>query len=718
MSPRLLLIVIATEMDIVLVRTRTRRMAELIGFDAQDQTRITTAVSELARNAFEYARGGQVEFELVADKTPQTFVVTVRDKGPGIASLSSILAGLHKSATGMGLGLLGAQRLMDEFHVDAVPGRGTTVRVGKYLPSRAPRITAAALKVITEKLATDGPPDAMAEIRQQNQQILAQMDELKQRQEDLERLNQELQDTNRGVVALYAELDERADHLRRADELKSKFLSHMSHEFRTPLNSVLALSRLLLDRSDGELTGEQETQVRFIRRAAQNLTELVDDLLDLAKVEAGKTVIVPSSFTVASMFGTLRGMLRPLLVGDAVALLFEDAADLPPLDTDEGKVSQILRNFISNALKFTERGEVRVWATADAEADTVSFHVRDTGIGIARADIELIFQEFGQVAHRLQSRVKGTGLGLPLSKKLAELLRGKLTVDSTLGEGSTFTVTLPRVYPQAAEPADDVDEPWSLEPDKTPLLVVEDDPADAFALKRILADTDYQPLWSRSIRQAQQMLEQARPAVILLDVVLAGDESWRLLLQLRQQEAYADIPLVVMSSSGEERKAIHLGADEYVAKPIDGDALIGLLDRLTGRRTITNVLLVDDEEVTRYLVRQLLPRGRYALSIASNGREGLQRLQDECPDVVLLDVTMPEMNGYQFVERLHDDANWSDASTTRIPVIVLTSAILGVDERSLLYRASRIMSKSDLSAGALIDAIEDALRRACPVLEA
>ena len=145
------------------------------------------------------------------------------------------------------------------------------------------------------------------------------------RQEDLQRLNQELQDTNRGVVALYAELDERADHLRRADELKSKFLSHMSHEFRTPLNSILALSRLLLSRSDGELTAEQETQVRFIRKAAENLTELVDDLLDLAKVEAGKTVVVPSPFTVTSLFGALRGMLRPLLVGDAVALVFEDA---------------------------------------------------------------------------------------------------------------------------------------------------------------------------------------------------------------------------------------------------------------------------------------------------------------------------------------------------------------------------------------------------------
>ena len=188
------------------------------------------------------------------------------------------------------------------------------------------------------------------------------------------------------------------------------------------------MSNLLLARTDGELTAEQETQVRFIRKAAENLTELVDDLLDLAKVEAGKTVVVPSPFTAASLFGALRGMLRPLLVGDAVALMFDEPVDVPALDTDEAKVSQILRNFISNAIKFTERGEVRVWATADAAADTVSFHVRDTGIGIAPDDVEMIFQEFGQVAHRLQGRVKGTGLGLPLSKKLAELLGGRITV--------------------------------------------------------------------------------------------------------------------------------------------------------------------------------------------------------------------------------------------------------------------------------------------------
>ena len=699
MDACLLTIVIGTETDIVLARSRTRRLAELIGFDPQDQTRITTAVSEIARNAYEYAAGGQIAFHVIGKALAQSFVIEVRDRGAGIANLADVLAGTHRSATGMGVGLIGARRLMDSFDITSRPGEGTTVRLGKALPRNAPPITSASIRRIVSTLTADGPADAISEIKRQNQQILLQMEELRSRQEDLERLNQELQDTNRGVVALYAELDERADHLRRADELKSKFLSHMSHEFRTPLNSILALSRLLLARSDGELTAEQETQVRFVRKAAENLTELVDDLLDLAKVEAGKTVVVPSPFTTASLFGALRGMLRPLLVGDAVALIFDDPGDLPALDTDEAKVSQILRNFISNAIKFTEHGEVRVWATADSVADTISLHVRDTGIGIAANDIDIIFQEFGQVAHRLQSRVKGTGLGLPLSKKLAELLGGRITVVSTPGEGSTFTVTLPRVY-RGVE-ASETTEDWVLESGRVPILVVEDDPADALAVERLLAGSIYQPALVRSVRHARQVLDTVKPAAILLDILLAGDESWRLMLELRQQGV--DLPIVVMSSTGDSRKAIHLGADEYIAKPVDGDRLIEILDRFTGRRSLTQVLVVDDEEVTHYLVRQLLPRGQYRLWIANDGREALAFLADHTPDVVLLDLRMPGMDGFEFLSHLQQE-------TVRPPVIVLSSTILQSDKKALIPHASLVMSKSDLTSESLIGAIGSVLR--------
>ncbi len=698
----LLQVAIAAETDIVQVRSRTRRLAELVGFDLQDQTRITTAVSEMARNAYEYARGGRISFRLTGEAPRRTFEIVVRDRGPGISDLDGVLSGTRKSATGMGIGLIGARRLMDDFEIVSKPGAGTTVRMRKALPANAAPTTPAAVKDIIAKLAADGPADAVAEISRQNQQILLQLEELHERQEDLERLNQELQDTNRGVVALYAELDERADHLRRADELKSKFLSHMSHEFRTPLNSIMALSRLLLSRSDGELTAEQETQVGFIRKAAQNLTELVDDLLDLAKVEAGKTTVVASQFSVASLFGALRGMLRPLLIGDNVVLVFDDSQNMPLLDTDEGKLSQILRNFISNAIKFTEKGEVRVWATTDSVADTVSLHVRDTGIGIAAGDIDIIFQEFGQVAHRLQGRVKGTGLGLPLAKKLAELLGGTIIVDSVLGEGSTFTVTIPRIC-RVGEPQEIYDD-WSIDAERLPVLVVEDDPADSLAIQRLLAGSIYQPLVARSVRDARRFMQSVRPDAILLDIVLVGEESWRLLLELRSQDAGNDIPVIVTSSTGEVRKAVHLGADDYLAKPVDRDRLIDALDRATGRHSTTRVLLIDDEEVTHYLVRQLLPRSQYRVWIARDGRHALDHLSENRPDVILLDLAMPGMDGFSFLSRLREDTSFAG-----LPVIVLTSSVLHPEERSSLSSTSMVISKSELASDTLVNAIGSVL---------
>jgi signal transduction histidine kinase len=269
---------------------------------------------------------------------------------------------------------------------------------------------------------------------------------LRQRQEELERLNQELEDVNRGMVTLYAELDEKAKELRHADEMKTRFLSNVSHEFRTPLNSIFALSSLLLDRVDGELSVEQEKQVGFIRQAADSLLELVNNLLDLAKVRAGKIDVHVVEFDAVNLFSALRGMLRSLLVNEAVRLVFEEPEGVPLLCTDEGKVSQILRNFISNALKFTERGEVRVTARYDEDSGAVTFSVSDTGVGIPREDQERIFEEFTQLANPAQSQFKGTGLGLPLCRKLAELLGGRIELESEVGVGSKFSVTLPARY--------------------------------------------------------------------------------------------------------------------------------------------------------------------------------------------------------------------------------------------------------------------------------
>jgi signal transduction histidine kinase len=266
------------------------------------------------------------------------------------------------------------------------------------------------------------------------------------REAEIERLTQELAETNRGVLALYAELDDRAQALGLMSETKTRFLSDMSHELRAPLASMINLTRLLLARSDGPLTEEQEYQVTLIQRSAESLSEMVNDLLDIAKIEARKVDLRLEQVSIAEVFAGLRGMFRPLATNVQVALVFEDPADAIVLTTDAQRVAQVLRNFVSNALKFTTEGEVRV-SSRVAEADTVQIDVADTGVGIAQEDQARIFEDFIQVDGPIQKRVRGTGLGLPLTRKLARLLGGEVRVESRPGEGSRFSLVVPRVHP-------------------------------------------------------------------------------------------------------------------------------------------------------------------------------------------------------------------------------------------------------------------------------
>lgn len=263
-----------------------------------------------------------------------------------------------------------------------------------------------------------------------------------QLQSETEALRAELDETNQGVLALYAELDIQAEELRQASDLKSRFLSYMSHEFRTPLGSILSINSLLADELDGPLSPEQHKQVAFVSTAARELSDMVDDLLDLAKIEAGRISISPAWFDMFDLFSALRGMFRPIVDASAVDLIFEEPKGLPRLYTDDKKLAQILRNFISNSLKFTTRGEVRVSARLEG-TDKVRFAVSDTGIGIAAELYGALFEDFSQVDSPLQKRLRGTGLGLSLCKRFATLLGGEVGMDSAPGVGSTFYVIIP-----------------------------------------------------------------------------------------------------------------------------------------------------------------------------------------------------------------------------------------------------------------------------------
>jgi len=564
----LLTVSVAEQMGVLTARQRARQLAHLLGFDHQDQIRIATATSEIARNAVEYGRNGRVQFLIDLTADPPLFVVRVTDEGPGIVEGEAILQGRYRSQTG--LGLSGTRRLMDRFSLESTPGKGSTVTFAKILPADAAGLDMQHIGRLSEQLAREQSQDANEEMRRQSHELLVALDlvrrlesEAEKRRADMARLNQELQETNRGVVALYAELDERASELRRADDVKTRFLSYMSHEFRTPLNSILALSDLLLRRVDGDLTAEQEKQIGFVRAASHELFEMVNDLLDITKVEAGKVDLRIGTIEVAKLFGGLRGMMRPLAHSEKVSLVFEEPPDDLLIVSDEGKINQILPNLISNALKFTEYGEVRI--RVSCENGQVVFSVSDTGIGIAPDDQERIFREFAQIENPVQRKVRGTGLGLPLSRKLAELIGGTLTVTSDVGAGSTFRLAMP------------------------------------FAVG---------------------------------DSVLPAGRS----------------------------------------QSIEGH-FAGLAPHAAEQGSPGSILIIDDEEVARYLTRQLFRGTRYLMTEAAGGIEGLERARFDRPSLILLDINMHDRNGFEVLEDLK-----SDSATKDIPVVLHTSYTLTQDD--------------------------------------
>ncbi|HTX40407.1 MAG TPA: ATP-binding protein [Acidobacteriaceae bacterium] len=678
-----------TERDVVQARQRAREVAAELGLDNQDQIRIATATSEIARNAFRYARNGRVQFAVGLDE-PQHLEVTVSDSGPGIANLDEVLEGRYKSTTGMGMGILGTRRLMDDFDIAATP-TGTTVRMIKHLPPHQAMLTQRTARELNEKLLERTPESPYEEIEQQNQELLKTLQELRARHEELELLNRELEDTNRGVVALYAELDERADYLRRASELKTKFLSNVSHEFRTPLNSIISLSRLLLDRMDGDLTPEQTKQVRFIESSARDLQELVNDLLDLAKVEAGKIRIRPKQFEVHELFSALKGMLKPLLAdNNSVELIFDDATALPKLYTDDGKVSQILRNLISNALKFTPSGQVRVTAES-ADEHLILFSVADTGIGIPSEHHEDIFREFSQVENPLQERHRGTGLGLPLCRNLALLLGGRIWLESEPGRGSTFYVAIPAVYVGEAVEAQEADNLPAPDFHRAPVLFLEDNPETARIFESYLRNTEFQPILASSVAQAEVWTARHSPVAVVSDVYLGDDTAWGFLARLRERLP----PLAVIATSIYEecRRAADRGASLFLPKPLERETLLRELRRLTARSGTRRLLLVDDNDVSRYILRELLQLPWLEFEEARNGREALAALGARLPDALILDLLMPDIGGMEILRQLR-----SSPATEDLPVLIYTSKVLSEPDRAQLesWRV-RVVRKEDVS---------------------
>ena len=508
---------INTSTDVLAARQRVRDAAARFGFDQFDQVQLATGISEVGRELVA-AGGGELEFS-ISPARPRRLVISAKCVGAGDPALG--LAGVAA-----------ARRLIG-------PAIGRDADDGGWNFSRV--LPPSARLEDGLKALSAGPRDPYSELHEQDAELLRLHEELRGRDAELESVSRELEETNRGVLALYAELDDKAESVRQISDERARFLSNVTHELRTPLSSITALCRLLLTDTGVGLADEQGKQIAYIQKSAQDLLDFVSDLLDLAKVGAGKVGVRAAPFELGDVLTALRGMFRPLSADANIPVIFE-LSPVPTMDTDEHKVSQILRNLISNALKFTERGEIRVSTAHDPATDEVIITVADTGIGIAEGDLDGIFDEFVQVETRRGRRERSSGLGLPLSRKLAQLMGGSITVESQLGTGSKFRLRIPRIYSKRAGQARPAMNGNGY------VLVVDDDPVSRYVAKEELERVGWRVVEAADGETALMLAREDECRAIVLDLMMPGTTGIDVLQRLGEHPKTAAIPVVIRTS--------------------------------------------------------------------------------------------------------------------------------------------------------------------------
>ena len=539
----------------------------------------------------------------------------------------------------------------------------------------------------------------------------------------LQVLMQQLQTAN-------AQLSETNKELEEQSRFKSEFLANMSHELRTPLNAVIGFSEMLKDGMAGVMTERQRTFAGHIYKGGHHLLALINDILDLSKIEAGKVDIqlerVPIESTVAEALTMVGELARSRNV--RVAPAFDTA--LGTLQVDRRRLKQIVLNLVANAIKFTPAGgqvTVHVGAVNRAQAESalpgpgqgvrmalpasdaqrfIEISVRDTGIGIAQGDIQKLFKPFTQISNTVTRSVEGTGLGLVMVHRLAELHGGTVAVNSEPGQGSCFTVWLPWRQDDVSGAAP---QPVARPPAAQPLaLVIEDNHEARLLLTAQLESLGFAVRHVPSGEAALELTQAITPDLITLDILLPGMDGWEFLAQLKTVPTWAEVPVVVVSVVADRSKGFSLGAALVLQKPIERDALLHGLDRLgltpAAGKEVT-VLVIDDDPGAIELLAGQLRQNRYAVLSAQGGREGIELAQRHRPDLIALDLEMPEVNGFDVVEALK-----SSPETARIPIVVVTAQNLTAADRTRLNgHISDIVGKSQFSAERFVGEVRRAL---------
>ncbi len=510
------------------------------------------------------------------------------------------------------------------------------------------------------------------------------------------------------VDAARVELQQRADALEEAnvrlqelDRLKSEFLANMSHELRTPLNSIIGFSEVLIDGLVGEMTPDQNECLENIHSSGHHLLNLINDILDLSKIEAGRMELELMIFDVSELLAEVEMTTAPLIEKKSQVLTIEWPDGLPSLTADRFRVKQVLLNLLSNAHKFTPAEGHITLSCRQADPATMLFSVADTGIGIKPEDQGIIFEEFRQADGSASREMTGTGLGLAISKRIVEMHGGRVWVDSEYGHGAIFSFLLPLVGPLVPEPEAAEAKEVALPSEGNTVLVVEDDRQFSNLLSFYLRQEGYAPIQHYDGVGVLERVRELKPALITLDIKLPGQDGWSILRALKSDPQTKDIPVLTISVLEDGELALSLGAVDYLAKPVQWSDLQELLDRLITPEPVdrkVKVLVVDDDQHLVPLLRAMLRAESCTLLPAYDGQQGLTLARSERPDVILLDLLMPGMSGFEVLEALR-----ADAETADIPVIVLTAIdVTGEQRKSLNDKVQGLMCKSALTPKSLL----------------